>query len=146
MIQFNKAKKKHYDSMLHLLKENSLPISDLDEEKFQHFIVAEEANEVIGCVGLEVFGHDALLRSLSVKPSLQNKGLGSQLYDKIVEYGRSIGISNLHLLTTTAEKFFLKKGFAVDNRENAPAHILNTEEFKTICSSTSTYMSLKINK
>lgn len=146
MIHITKAEKKHYDTILRLLKENNLPVADLKEEKFQHFIVAEEADKVIGCVGLEVFDQNALLRSLSVKPSRQNNGLGSQLYDKIVEYARSINISNLHLLTTTAEPFFLKKGFIVDKRANAPIKILHTEEFKTICGSTSTYMRLKISR
>jgi len=144
MIQFTKAEKKHYDAILHLLRETKLPISDLEEPKFTHFIVAEEANNVIGCVGLEIYGHDALLRSLSVKSSLQNKGLGSQLYDKIIDYARSVGVHDIHLLTATAEKFFLKRGFGVDKRENAPESILNTEEFKTICSSTSEYMRLNL--
>jgi amino-acid N-acetyltransferase len=142
MVQFIKAEKKHYDAILHLLKENKLPISDLDEAKFKHFIVAEESHEIIGCVGLEIYSSDALLRSLSVKPVLQSKGLGSQLYDKIIDYARSIGVRNVHLLTTTAEKFFLKKGFVVDRREKAPEPILNTDEFKTICGSTSVYMRL----
>ena len=145
MIRFTKAEKKHYDAILHLLKETKLPISDLDEMKFQHFIVAEELNKVIGCVGLEIYGSDALLRSLSVKPSLHNKGLGSQLHDKIVEYARSIGIKNLHLLTTTAEKFFVKKGFVVKKRENVPVQILNTEEFMTICGPSSLYMHKSIS-
>ena len=144
MIQFTKAEKKHYDAILHLLKENKLPISDLDEAKFAHFIVAAEPDEVIGCAGLEIFGSDALLRSLSVKPSLQNKGLGSQLYDKIIGYARSISVCNVHLLTTTAEKFFLRKGFLVSDRVNAPQSIQNCDEFKTICSSSSVYMQLNI--
>ena len=144
MIHFTKAEKKHYDAILHLLKENNLPISDLDEAKLAHFIVAQKENDVAGCVGLEIYGTDALLRSLSVKPSLHNKGLGSQLHEKIVEYARSMGVKNLHLLTTTAEKFFLKKGFIVNAREKAPVTIQNTKEFKEICGSTSVYMNIRM--
>jgi quercetin dioxygenase-like cupin family protein len=49
-------------------------------------------------------------------------------------------VQNLHLLTVTAEKYFLSKGFIVTDRSLAPESIKCTSEFSTLCSSTSTYM------
>lgn len=50
-----------------LLAESDLPISDVTVELLRDFLVAEDKNGVLtGNVGLERFGHKALLRSLAV--------------------------------------------------------------------------------
>jgi quercetin dioxygenase-like cupin family protein len=56
---------------------------------------------------------------------------------------RQYGINNLHLLTTTAEKFFASPGFSVVPRDEAPASMKATSEFSSICPSSSTYMVMR---
>jgi amino-acid N-acetyltransferase len=73
-------------------------------------------------VGLELFGSVALLRSLVVSE-------------------RARGVHTIYLLTTTAEKFFQRRGFARTDRASAPPAIRATREFAGICPASSAFMS-----
>jgi amino-acid N-acetyltransferase len=55
------------------------------------------------------------------------------------------GIKTLYLLTTTAEGFFLKRGFLRIEREGVPAEIRSTEEFKSLCLATALCMARQID-
>lgn len=124
------------------LKENDLPTADLATSK-PTFIVAMIKERLIGSIAVEHFKKEGLLRSLAVDTQYRNKGLGNQLFQKLLTFSAQLGIENLHLLTTTAEKYFLSKGFVLTNREEAPKAIKNTEEFSAICPASSAYMTLK---
>jgi len=126
-----------------LLIRSDLPVTDIDENKIDFIVAVNDKNAVIGCVGLERRGADGLLRSLAVDPSYRSKGIGHELFYYLLSTSRQYGIKDLHLLTTTAEKFFASSGFSVFPREEAPAPIKETAEFATICPSSSTYMVLR---
>ena len=81
-----------------------------------------------------------LLRSFAVAPSYRNKGLGNTLLQKIVAHSRQHGVKDIHLLTTTAEDFFLKRGFTKTGRDSAPPAIKKTSEFELICPSDAAYL------
>ena len=49
-----------------LLSEDDLPIQDLSDEAFEHFVVCQVNDVVTGVVGLERHGASALVRSLAV--------------------------------------------------------------------------------
>jgi amino-acid N-acetyltransferase len=143
MRTFSKVREDEFTSVLQLISDNKLPVEDLDETKLRNFLVARESDKIIACGGLEFFGTEALLRSLSVKSSDRNKGLGSQVLKKLIEFAAGSGVNNLHLLTTTAEKFFLKHGFISVDRKYAPPVIQNSSEFSWVCPSAgSIYMRL----
>jgi amino-acid N-acetyltransferase len=46
----------------------------------------------------------------------------------------------MYLLTTNAETFFARRGYAPAARESAPVEIRNTREFADICPASSTLM------
>jgi amino-acid N-acetyltransferase len=50
------------------------------------------------------------------------------------------GAREIYLLTTTAERFFERLGYARVQREAAPVAIQQTQEFSTLCSSSSALM------
>ena len=51
------------------------------------------------------------------------------------------GVRRWWLLTTTAVKFFAQRGFRVEARENAPAAIGATAEFRGLCPSVAVCLS-----
>jgi amino-acid N-acetyltransferase len=123
-----------------LLTESGLPTSDLSEGHLAQFFGCGQDPELEGVVGLEVYGDVALLRSLAVAPGRRGSGLGSRLVAHAERHARENGVKSLYLLTTTAEDFFLRRGYAKISREEAPAAIKATKEFSGICPVSSAFM------
>jgi amino-acid N-acetyltransferase len=115
-----------------LLLENDLPIDDLDDEGIQLF-VARIGDIIVGVIGLENYNTIGLLRSLAVKELYKNQRIGEQLIYYLVQISNRLGIQELYLLTTTAEKYFEKFDFKRMVRESVPDSIKNTKEFVDIC-------------
>lgn len=122
-----------------LLRECGLPDEDFALH-LKNFLTLRQENEIFGCVGLELYNRIALLRSLAVSESLRGQGFGQNLTEEIVTFAKHMGVKDLYLLTSTAERFFAKRGFTNFPRENAPEKIRNTVEFTTLCSSTAILM------
>ena len=127
-----------------LLKENQLPFEDLIASMVT-LIVSVLKGQIIGCIGIEIKGEVGLLRSFSVSDKYRNQGIGAELFKKLINYSQSQNIRSLHLLTTTADKYFSKKGFKKSDRIKAPYSIQATTEFSTLCPASSVYMILEIN-
>jgi amino-acid N-acetyltransferase len=125
-------------AVLALLRENDLPVSDLDETKT--LFACLDNGDLIGTGGLESFRDCALLRSISIKKDLQKKGLGKFIVGELEKVARQSGVNCLYLLTTTAEGFFTKRGYETVDRETVPIEIKNTTEFSSICPSTAKVM------
>ena len=122
-----------FDAILRLLEDARLPCADLTPAHLAHFVVLRHGGSVVGVVGMEVRGDAGLLRSLAVAEELRGGGLAAELVDALEARGRTLGIRTLHLLTTTAEGFFARRGYATVDRASVPEAILATEEFRSIC-------------
>lgn len=121
-------------AVLDLLDEAKLPTKDLTKEKMKNFMIAKAKDgSIIGVVGVEIYRGSGLLRSLAVHPAHRGTGLGSLLTRKIESFASRKGIKTLYLLTMTAADFFTKIGYEVTQRDNLPAPIKETEEFKNLC-------------
>ena len=134
-----------------LLDENDLPSADLETSPVRLFVGYEvtgnaregrgsDGDGFIGVGGLEVYGSDALLRSVVVTDEFRGRGHGTALYRAIEARAREDGVERLYLLTTTAEGFFAGRGFEVVDRDDAPKAIRETAEFEELCSSAATCM------
>jgi amino-acid N-acetyltransferase len=124
----------------HLLSESGLPIEDITAQHLLHFFGCGSGLELEGLVGLELYGDVALLRSLAVASSMRGAGVGSGLVAHAERHARDQGVQSLYLLTTTAEQFFLRHGYARTPRDKAPAAIKGTKEFSGICPASSAFM------
>ncbi len=129
----------HLQEVLSLLEEVNLRTEGV-EKSFHDFLLISDESGVIGCVGLEVYGSVALLRSLAVRPRLQKKGYGGALLDAVLEDAAKRGIAEVYLLTSTAESFYRLRGFQIVDRSIAPDAISNTQEFLELCPSGSALM------
>lgn len=116
-----------------LLSAAGLCYEDLKPEHMEHFLCLHQNGELIGAVGLEVFGGDALLRSLVVSPNHRGKRLGIHLVDGIEEHAEDAEITTLYLLTTTADRFFAQRGYVTIERHAVPEAIGQTTEFVSFC-------------
>ena len=127
-------------SVKNLLSESGLPIEDITAQHLQHFFGCGSGSTLEGVVGLELYGEVALLRSLAVASSRRGSGVGPGLVAHAERYARDKGVQSLYLLTTTAEKFFLRRAYVRIQREEAPAAIKSTKEFCDICPTSLAFM------
>ena len=127
-----------------LLEANGLPSSDLTDTHMEDFFYCGSASAPVGIVGLEFCEEDALLRSLVVAPASRRAGLGAALVDRAEEHARSRGSRLVFLLTTTAENFFKRRGYASAERASAPWAIRSSREFSDLCPASSAFMSKRI--
>jgi amino-acid N-acetyltransferase len=91
-------------------------------------------------VGMEVYGDQALLRSLVVSERLRNIGIGRALVERAEVYAREQGAREIYLLTNSAERFFSVNGYVRTTREKAPPSIEATREFSELCPASSVFM------
>jgi amino-acid N-acetyltransferase len=59
-----------------LLQSQGLPDLDITDEHLEHFFFVGSDGSPTGLVGLELYGTDAVLRSLMVGENARGKGLG----------------------------------------------------------------------
>jgi amino-acid N-acetyltransferase len=124
-----------------LLSSAQLPTEDLTEAHCEHFFFMGTRESPTALIGLELFGGVALLRSLAVSRQSRGTGVGTALVRHAEEYAREHGALTIYLLTTTAEIFFARRGYARASRESAPPAIRATREFAGICPASSAFMS-----
>jgi amino-acid N-acetyltransferase len=123
-----------------LLQSQGLPISDITDEHMEHFFFVGSDGSPTGLIGLELYGSDALLRSLVVGQNARGKGLGSILVEQAEQHAAAEGIRSIYLLTTTAESFFKRLGYERIDRSQAPPSIRGTREFASLCPASSAFM------
>jgi amino-acid N-acetyltransferase len=126
-----------------LLESVKLPTAGVSDH-LPNFLILEDGGKIVGCVGLEVYGSKALLRSLAIAKEWQRKGLGGALYEAAVERARRRGLDEIYLLTETAEKFFAARGFESISRAQVVDSVKNSVEFRSACPQSAICMSLKL--
>ncbi len=126
------------------LEREGLPVSDLTDEHLEHFFFIGSEDSPSGLVGLEIFGTDALLRSLAVAASARTQGLGAGLVKRAEEHASAQGVRAIYLLTMTAAIFFERRGYRRVERNQAPPSIQSTREFSSLCPTSSAFMTKQL--
>ena len=104
------------------------PAADAD---FPHFYFLRNESGIAGAVALEVYGEDAILRSLSVDPEWRGAGYGWILADTAIQQARLRGVRRIYLLTEFASDFFAAKhGFRVVDRTTASPAVAKSRTFQ----------------
>jgi amino-acid N-acetyltransferase len=110
----------------------------------EHFFFCGTAAAPTALVGVELCGSSALLRSLVVRPEHRSAGLGAALVERAEAHARAHGARAIYLLTTTADSFFARLGYAPADRATAPSEIGATREFAEICPASSVFMTKRL--
>jgi amino-acid N-acetyltransferase len=127
-----------------LLQAQGLPVSDITDEHLEHFFFIGSDGSPTGLVGIEMYGSEALLRSLVVAENARTRGVGAALVQHAEEYATSHRVGAIYLLTTTAEKYFERLGYERIDRSRAPPSIEQTREFASICPASSAFMTKRL--
>jgi amino-acid N-acetyltransferase len=131
-------------SILQLLLDAGLPIDGLVQHLNTAF-VARDGVAIVGCAALEVYPEGAVLRSVVVAPEARGHRLGQRLTEAAIRLAKSLGTPAVYLLTTTAEFYFPRFGFARMTREQVPASVQQSIEFRSACPASAVVMGRTLN-
>lgn len=131
-MQIVKATEQSRGEIKSLLQYQSLPAEDLPDV-LTDFYAAVDAGKLIGLIGMERYSHYGLLRSMVVHPDHRNKRIAEALVSRLEQDAKSTGITEMYLLTETADKYFSKKGYITITRDTVPAELKNSSEFSHVC-------------
>ncbi len=143
MTTIRSAREEDYEVFINLLTQAKLPTEGV-REHYDSFFIAEYNAAVVGGIGLEIYGDTALLRSAVVRPEMRNMGVGSLLYDHLIVFARERKIKKLVLLTTTADRYFERKGFQRIDRSMVKKEIAESAEFISACPKSAVCMELSV--
>lgn len=142
-LTIRKASSDDIKNIVELLGEYNLPTQDVGVSDIR-FYVSKEGEELIACLGIEMFEDNALLRSVAIKRRNAHQGLGTELIKFILTESRELNIQALFLLTETAAPFFEKIGFFVVERNDVPLSIQSSTEFTELCAESATCMKISL--
>ena len=138
-VRLRRATPADTEPVARLLTEQALTRAGLPEW-IRCFWVAEDQGAIVGVAGLEIYGTAALLRSVAVDQAWRGTGLGRLLTEHALDDAKSAGAGDVYLLTTTAEHYFPRIGFACVARESVPDALLASEEFRGACPASAVVM------
>jgi len=134
----------HKAAITQLINDSNLISSDLDLNT-QHFFGLFTAHHLSAIAGLEIYGNNAVLRSVCVDAGFKSKGLGKQIVKEAEAWACKHSISTIYLLTETAEHFFNKLGYKSINRTEAPESVQQSMQFAQLCPSSAVCMIKQLN-
>jgi len=142
-MKIRKARQSDLPDVEQLLSSSKLPLDGV-RDHFADFIVAEDNDEIEGAVGLEKYDSCAQLRSAVVAVDHRGSGIGAQLVAQALERAEEAGVSELYLLTTTAENYFPRFGFTRTTRAAVPEELKSSAEFRGACPDTAVVMKRRL--
>ena len=116
------------DGLAAALAKAGLPADDLDAPGL--LIWRFENDDVpVGFGGLELFGDQALLRSVVTLPPVRNRGIGTAIVATLEAEARIRGCRAMWLVTDQAAAFFRGRGYRASERSEAPEAIREAAAF-----------------
>jgi len=117
-----------------LLERLGLDWDDLSDADFRNFFILTNETGFVGCVAIEVYGEDAVLRSLAVRSDARGHGYGWMLADTAINQTRRRGVRRLYLVTArNATDFFAEKhGFRIVDPSVIAAPVVQSPSFQGI--------------
>ena len=132
-------------TVIALLEQGKLPTDDLPLG-LPNFVIAKEDETAVGVAGLENFGSVGLLRSVAVNPAYQGKGIAARLFSQLLATAQAAQLKEIYLITTSADDYFTRHGFASVDRVLVPLEIQQTQQFSGLCPSTAIVMKCEVKQ
>jgi len=131
------------EGVVAVLKKAGLPADDVDSPGalFWRFETADlgptgrgsVALVPVGFGGLELYGADALLRSIVTLPPVRHQGIGAAIVAILEVEARALGGRRLWLLTPSAAEFFAALGYTACEDAEVPEPIRQSRQFSLLC-------------
>lgn len=115
------------------LTAEKLPIDDLDEPGRRFYAYETLSGRLVGFAGFELYGEDALLRSLVVLPDMRRHGHGAAVVARLSRRAFDLGARRAWGLTTTVAAWLETRKFHRVARAEAPAAILASRQAQSLC-------------
>ncbi|MCS0503453.1 arsenate reductase (glutaredoxin) [Ancylobacter mangrovi] len=115
------------------LRDAGLPADDLRGSTGHFFSYRTLGGKLVGYAGFELFGSDALLRSLLVKEEWRHRGIGRNLVLLLSSRAFDAGARHVWLAATSAAGFFATIGFGAVDRRRVPDPILQSPLLAALC-------------
>ena len=121
-----------------------LATGDLSEPGRRFYAYRTLSGALVGYAGRELYGTEALLRSLVVLPEVRGKGIGKAIVSRLARRSFDEGARSLTLLTTAAADYFAGIGFKRIERDQASEAILATRQARDLCPSSAVILTRTI--
>ena len=116
------------DGLKMALTKAGLPADDIEKTDRLFWRFETQQDVPVGFGGLEIYGHDALLRSVVILPILRKSGFGRAIVAAIEQEAQAHGCRAVHLLTPDT-LFFSRQGYDVCRRSAVPRAVRESNEF-----------------
>ena len=130
-------------AVLRLLADNGLPTDGLLDH-LDDAVVLRAGDQVVACAALEHYADGALLRSVAVHKDFRGSGFGHQIVMGALDMARERGARSVYLLTTTAQDYFPRFGFAEIVRDDVPPGVRTSIEFQSACPASAIVMAANL--
>ncbi len=131
-MEIRKAEMDDITSIKDLLGKFNLPLEGL-EENISNMLLGFIEGKLVASAGLEIYGKSGLLRSVAVHGSFRDKGYGESIVEACFRFAAERALTELFLLTTTAENYFPRFGFSKVDRTDVPDLVKTSIEFANSC-------------
>jgi amino-acid N-acetyltransferase len=118
----------------------ALPADDVNDPRVLLWRFETVEGIPVGFGGLEVFGRDALLRSLVTLPPLRQVGMGAAMVAMLETEARALKCHAIYLLTGSDTTFFARRGYAACAHRDVPADVRGSRQFAALCPPTASAM------
>lgn len=140
------AKESDIITMEQLLEKAGLNKEGLADH-LENFLVVEDVRDgdkpnVVGMVGLEIYGKRGILRSLVLRSESWNSKVGVELIALIISYGWRRGLREVFLMTRNSQPFFEHWGFIEISWDQVPKALQKSTQFQEYDPSYATVMKL----
>jgi N-acetylglutamate synthase-like GNAT family acetyltransferase len=117
------------DGLAAALAGAGLRVDDVAEPDRLFWRFEREDDTPAGFGGLEIHGHDALLRSVVILPPMRRAGVGGAIVAALEREAQMLGANAIYLLAPAAETFFASLGYRNCPPRDVPASIRASGEF-----------------
>jgi N-acetylglutamate synthase-like GNAT family acetyltransferase/SAM-dependent methyltransferase len=128
-----------FPAISHLLQKSNLPAEGV-KEILDSTLVARQNGNLVGVIGLERYNGDGLVRSFAVAPNWRGRGVGKELGTALLQRAVAAGVRKVYLLTNTIRELAARHGFREIPRDEVPAAVRESVEFRLNCCDTAVAM------
>jgi N-acetylglutamate synthase-like GNAT family acetyltransferase len=143
MPDIETAQYEDLEDIKNLLDSLDVPSKNIDPDFTTYFIVRDNVNKIIACIGLDLFTGTALLTSFAVDPNHRGDGIVTNLVDRLLKEAFEAGSEAVYICTAQAPELFLYLGFTGIDLDDVPEEIRKSNLFKNNCPHVAAYMKKK---
>jgi amino-acid N-acetyltransferase len=144
-LTLRSADQEALDGIADLLAASDLPHQGLDASPGE-FVAGYADGDLVCGGGVELYGAEALLRSVVVAEDHRSRGYGTALCEELGALAAGAGATDCYLLTTTAADFFERHRYEEIPRERVPDDVLASPLVAAHCPVSATCMHRSIDE